>query len=57
MFNKRNNNFARAAKFLVHFLLTFLHDYDVQFPNAMFYGGRDRKMNFSFSAALIHNLH
>ena len=37
--------------------LTFLHDYDVQFPNAMFYGGRDRKMNFSFSAALIHNLH
>ena len=29
----------------------------LQFPNAMFYGGRDRKMNFSFSAALIHNLH
>ena len=25
-----------------------LHDYDVKFPNAMFYGGRDRTMNFSF---------
>ena len=44
MFNKQNNNFARTAKFLVH----FLHDYDVKFPNAMFYGGRDPTMNFSF---------
>ena len=104
MFNKQNNNFARAAKFhvvvvqnkdnemykkvccmskvafllirpIVVFLLlslssplfsktrlyilfeqiinisTFfdvLHDYDVKFPNAMFYEGRDRTMNFSF---------
>ena len=47
MFNKQNNNFARAGKFDT-LSLTFLHDYDVKFSNMMFYGERDRKMNFSF---------
>ena len=47
MFNKQNNNFARAAKFWYTFF-DVLRDYDVKFPNAMFYEGRDGKMNFSF---------
>ena len=49
MFNKQNNNFARAAKCLIWYtFFDVLHDYDVKFPNATFYGGRDGNMNFSF---------
>ena len=51
-FNKQNNKFARASRFLyISFL--FLHDFDVKMPNFAFYVGRKQastKFYFSFWA-------
>ena len=38
--NDQNNNSARALHFFVNISLPSLHDYDVKFPDATFYGGR-----------------
>ena len=49
-FNKQNNNFARASRFL-YISLPFLHDYDVKMPNLVFYEERKQattKVYFAF---------
>ena len=37
--NKKQNNFARAAHFFVHFFAVVLHDYNVKLPSYTFCGG------------------
>ena len=37
--NKKQNNFARAAHFFVHFFAVGLHDYNVKLPSYTFCGG------------------
>ena len=43
----RNNNFARASRFFVHFLALLL-DLDVKMPNFTFYGGHEHKTTTFF---------
>ena len=45
----RNNYFAGAAHFFVHFFLPSLHDYDVKMPIFTFCGRREHKKRLSFS--------
>ena len=48
-FDKQNNNFARASRFL-YISLPSLHDYGVKMPDFTFFGGRKQaSTNFSFS--------
>ena len=56
-YKKQNNNFARASRFIVHFLPS-LHDYDLKVPNFMFGGVSEHKMAtfFFFSCTSIHSL-
>ena len=50
MFYEQNSS-ACATRFLVHFLVRHpLHDYEVEPPNATFYGGHEHTMmNFPSS--------
>ena len=50
-FYKKNNHFARASLFFVHFLAPFVHDYDVKMPNLAFCGVRKQATaKFYFSS-------
>ena len=53
MFDKQNNNFARASRF-VYISLSSLHDYGVKMPNFTFRGGReDKTMTFFFFSCTL----
>ena len=48
MFEKQNNNVARASRFFLHFFAV-LHDYDVQMPNFVFYRERIQATTYFIS--------